>query len=90
VTQTYLKVDNQPVSGTTSSDDYDTFRIDKARCGVYRINITNVALDGYVFDRVNSATLDVVSKRRQAAYYLSPHSFRTKAPGPLSGSTPSS
>lgn len=58
----YPKVNNLQVSGTTASDGYATFKIDKARRGNYYLNINDVSLEGYVYDFINSTTLGVVSK----------------------------
>jgi hypothetical protein len=44
------------VSGTTSSNGYATFTIDKARRGTYYFSIDDVSLDGYVYDNTHSTT----------------------------------
>ena len=61
---TYPKVDSLQVSGTTGTDGFVTFTIDKARRGVYYLSISDVLLDGYVYDTINSETLGVISKTR--------------------------
>lgn len=55
----YPKVDGLQVSGTTASDGYATFTIDKARRGTYYFSISDVSLDGYVYDYVHSTTFAV-------------------------------
>lgn len=60
----YPKVNNLQVSGTTASDGYAIFKIEKARRGNYYLNITDVSLEGFVYDYINSTTLGVVSKAK--------------------------
>jgi hypothetical protein len=52
----YPKDNGLQVSGTTASNGYVTFTIDKARRGTYYFGISGVSLDGYTFDTINSAT----------------------------------
>jgi hypothetical protein len=52
----YPKVDGLQMSGTTGSNGYVTFTIDKARRGTFYFSIIDVSLDGYAFDRVHSTT----------------------------------
>ncbi len=44
------------VSDTTTNNGYATFTIDKARRGTYYFSISNVSLDGYVYDNAHSTT----------------------------------
>jgi hypothetical protein len=50
------KVDGLQVSDTTASNGYATFTIDKAKRGTYYFSISDVSLDGYVYDNVHSTT----------------------------------
>jgi hypothetical protein len=59
---TYPKNNPTPLSATTAVDGYAIFRIDKAHRGEYRINISDVAKEGYEFDYENSINLGVISK----------------------------
>jgi len=52
----YPKDDILQVSGTTTSDGYANFTIDKARRGTYYFSISDVSLDGYVYDNTHSNT----------------------------------
>ena len=55
----YPKVDGLQVSGTKASNGYATFTVDKARRGTYYFSISDVSLDGYVYDNVHSTTFAV-------------------------------
>ena len=46
----------------TDSDGYAYFRIDKAHRGDYRLNISNVVKEGYVFDYDGSIVLGTITK----------------------------
>jgi len=50
------KVDGLQVSDTTAGNGYATFTVDKARRGTYYFSISEVSLDGYVYDNVHSTT----------------------------------
>lgn len=52
----YPKVDGLLTSGTTASNGYVTFTIDKARRGTYYFSINDVSLDGYAYDNIHSTT----------------------------------
>jgi hypothetical protein len=47
---------------STAGDGYATFRIDKARPGDYRINVTHVTKEGFTYDYENSIILAVMTK----------------------------
>jgi hypothetical protein len=55
----YPKDASLQVSGATTSDGFATFTIDKARRGTYYFSISDVSLDGYVYDNVHSTTFAV-------------------------------
>ncbi|MHC4643842.1 MAG: hypothetical protein ACYS32_19550 [Planctomycetota bacterium] len=63
-TWTYPNGDSLKVSGATASDGYTTFRIDKARRGVYYLYINEVTADGYVYDLINTTTTGVILKNK--------------------------
>jgi hypothetical protein len=63
-TWSYPRVDSLKVSGTTASDGFATFRVDKAKRGNYYLSINDVTLDGYVYDFINSTTLGVIPKTK--------------------------
>jgi hypothetical protein len=50
------KVDGLQVSGTTASNGYVTFSIDKAQRGTYSFSIDDISLDGYAYDKEHSST----------------------------------
>ena len=63
-TWTYPKGESRPVSDATASDGYATFKIDKARRGLYYLSINDVTLEGYVYDYIHSVTISGILKSK--------------------------
>jgi len=63
-TWTYPNGASRLVNATTSSDGYATFKIDKARRGLYYLSINDVTLEGYVYDYIHSLTISGISKTK--------------------------